>query len=681
MAAVKDYQPLILVDTAELPEDEWLEWRRRGIGGSDAAAILGVSPFATARDLYYDKLKIVSYEDPESNWVQKKMGHLLEDLVAEIFHRKTGYRIYQMKKMFYHPEHPYMLADIDYFIELPNGKTAILEIKTTNYNAKDHWWRDGEEIVPINYEIQGRHYMCVMNVDEVYYCCLYGNNENEVIIRHIERELLNEGIPPEHLQVKLEEVTSVIQDMIMKGEIVCSNGNIYQTYCFVQEDETARKIAEILAVPSNAVDITAALSRIRQETGIAPSQRQTEAVYMAYHSLLSIITGGPGTGKTTVLRVIIEIQKLLYPDSKILLAAPTGRASRRMAESTGMDGAKTLHSLLGLLGDSEPIHKDKQKEPLDADLIIVDESSMIDMWLARQFFQRVRPGTRIVLVGDVDQLQSVGAGDVFRELIDCGLIPVTVLDEIFRQKKGSLIARNAKKINRAEIDLEYGEDFRFVKCQTQEEAADLICRIFCEQVREHGIEKVQILSPFRSDGLASVEQLNVVIREMVNPVKDDAADLKVGSRYFRAGDKVMQTKNNAKASNGDIGYIRSMERNEKNEMKVTIEFSGDRIAEYGMEEMSHIELAYATTVHKAMGSEFDIVILPVLRSHYIMLNRNIVYTAITRAKEQVIPVGQKKTLIMAILKKTTGKRNTLLGERIGKYLNAFARREELKKVS
>ena len=233
----------------------------------------------------------------------------------------------------------------------------------------------------------------------------------------------------------------------------------------------------------------------------------------------------------------------------------------------------------------------------------------------------------------------------------------------------------------AQIDLEYGEDFQFVKCQTQEEAADLICRIFCEQVREHGIEKVQILSPFRSDGLASVEQLNAAIREMVNPVKDNAADLKVGSHYFRVGDKVMQTKNNDKASNGDIGYIRKMERDKKNEMKVTVEFSGDRIAEYGLEEMSHMELAYATTVHKAMGSEFDIVIMPVLRSHYIMLNRNIIYTAITRAKEQVIPVGQKKTLIMAILKKTTGKRNTLLGERIGKYLKAFTRRDELKKVS
>lgn len=494
-------------------------------------------------------------------------------------------------------------------------------------------------------------------------------------------KLLNENSSPEQVHVTPEEVDAVIQDMIMKGEIVCSNGNIYQINSFVQEDETARKIAEMLVVPATPVDITAALGKIRRELGVAPSKKQTEAVYMAYRSLLSIITGGPGTGKTTVLRVIIETQKLLYPDSKILLAAPTGRASRRMAESTGMDGAKTLHSLLGLLGDSEPIRKDKQKEPLDADLIIVDESSMIDMWLARQFFQRVRPGTRVVLVGDVDQLQSVGAGDVFRELIDSGLIPVTVLDEIFRQKKGSLIAYNAKRINEANIDLQYGEDFQFVKCQTQEEAADLICRIFCEQVAIHGIERVQILSPFRSEGLASVEQLNAAIRELVNPIKDEIADLKVGSNYFRVGDKVMQTKNNDKASNGDIGYIRKMGRNEKNEMIVTIAFSGGRIAEYGMEEMSHIELAYATTVHKAMGSEFDIVIMPILRSHYIMLNRNIVYTAITRAKEQVIPVGQKKMLITAILKKTTGKRNTLLGERIGKYLKAFACRNELKNVS
>jgi len=186
------YEPLVLVDTADLPEEEWLEYRRRGIGGSDAAAILGVSPFATARDLYYDKLKVVSYEDGESNWVQKKVGHLLEDLVAEIFHVKTGFEIYQVKKMFYHPVYTYMLADIDYFIRLPNGKTAILEIKTTNYNAKDNWWLDGEETIPAYYESQGRHYMAVMDVDRCFFCCLYGNNEQESIIRDMQRDLAYE---------------------------------------------------------------------------------------------------------------------------------------------------------------------------------------------------------------------------------------------------------------------------------------------------------------------------------------------------------------------------------------------------------------------------------------------------------------------------------------------------------
>jgi putative phage-type endonuclease len=187
------YRPLVLVDTANLPEKEWLEYRRQGIGGSDAAAVLGNSPFRTARDLYYDKLNIVSPEDDTANWVAKKMGHLLEDLVAEIFHVKTGFRVYQIKKMFRHPEYRFMLADIDFFIELPDGATAILEIKTTNYNAKDKWWYRGEEIVPVYYEVQGRHYMCVMNIDQVYFCCLYGNNEDEVIIRHITRDRMYES--------------------------------------------------------------------------------------------------------------------------------------------------------------------------------------------------------------------------------------------------------------------------------------------------------------------------------------------------------------------------------------------------------------------------------------------------------------------------------------------------------
>ena len=184
----EEYVPVEFVDTTNLPEKEWLAWRRKGIGGSDAAAIMGISPFRTARDIYYNKLNIAPQENSEENWVALKMGHLLEDLVAEIFSHKTGLEVFQIKRMFQHPLHKFMLADVDYFVSLPDGGTAILEIKTTNYNARSNWWEDGKEIVPPYYEAQGRHYMAVMNLEEVYFCCLYGNNEDEVIIRHIERD-------------------------------------------------------------------------------------------------------------------------------------------------------------------------------------------------------------------------------------------------------------------------------------------------------------------------------------------------------------------------------------------------------------------------------------------------------------------------------------------------------------
>lgn len=188
-----DYQPLVFADTSNLSREEWLACRRNGIGGSDAAAIMRISPFRTARDIYYDKLNIAPDADAEENWVALEIGHRLEDLVGEIFTRKTGLPIYQIKKMFQHPMYPFMLADVDYFIRLPNGRTAILEIKTTNHHAIKHWWKDGEEIVPDYYEAQGRHYMAVMNVDEVYFCCLYGNNEDEVAIRHIVRDYVYES--------------------------------------------------------------------------------------------------------------------------------------------------------------------------------------------------------------------------------------------------------------------------------------------------------------------------------------------------------------------------------------------------------------------------------------------------------------------------------------------------------
>lgn len=192
MTQALDYQPLVLVCTKDQPNDEWLEYRRRGIGGSDASAVLGISPFGTARDLYYEKINVVTANEPE-NWVALKVGKLLEPLVAEIFEHKTSIKAYERKYMFQHPLYPWMLADLDYLVTLPDGTTAILEIKTTNYNARENWFYNGKEIVPAYYEAQGRHYMAVMNIDRVYYCCLYGNNEREALIRHIDRDMAYES--------------------------------------------------------------------------------------------------------------------------------------------------------------------------------------------------------------------------------------------------------------------------------------------------------------------------------------------------------------------------------------------------------------------------------------------------------------------------------------------------------
>lgn len=262
-------------------------------------------------------------------------------------------------------------------------------------------------------------------------------------------QLLNAKIPIPSLRLHAQEVSDVLEDMILHGEVVSVKGDIYLPRVFAQEDETARRIAMRVVEPPAPEKIEQILEQVKREIGLALSSKQEAAVYATYRHNLSIITGSPGTGKTTVLKTILEVYRRLHPQGEIALMAPTGRASRRMAESTGVDKAKTLHSILGLASEEDEIKRNNTQEPLSADLIIVDEFSMVDMWLANKFFSRIKGGARVILVGDPDQLPSVGAGNVFRELIDCGLITVTVLDQIFRQSKDSLIAYNAKFINEA----------------------------------------------------------------------------------------------------------------------------------------------------------------------------------------------------------------------------------------
>lgn len=496
--------------------------------------------------------------------------------------------------------------------------------------------------------------------------------------------LLNKNIALVELRLGSAMISNQLQQMILHGDLVASHDMIYLPKAFAMEDETARKVAEILCEQPKQKNIGKALAQAKKDLGLILSERQEMAVRTAFQHNLTIITGGPGTGKTTVLRAILAVYQKVYPRGGILLAAPTGRASRRMAESTGFQGARTLHSALRLGTEMED-QNEEQREHLPYDLIIVDEASMVDQWLARQFFYRIHRGTKVVLVGDADQLPSVGAGNVFRSLIECGIIPVTVLNQIFRQAEGSRIAHNAKFINEAKTNLLYGDDFVFVKCKDQKTAAQAICSLYYKLVSESSLDHVMILSPFRSEGEASAEKLNEVIREELNPYDEAKGELHFGNQTFRVDDRVMQTKNDYNIDlrddqgklvgsgvfNGDIGTITHID-----EKGIRVEYDG-RYATYPLDRLGDLTLAYAITVHKSQGSECDDVVIPILRANAILLNRNLVYTAITRAKKRAFLVGQKDMLYAAILRHKVDQRNTQLGQRIQLYYKALSKKHGL----
>ena len=501
--------------------------------------------------------------------------------------------------------------------------------------------------------------------------------------------LLNKGIPTQEMRLKNHEVEAVLQDMLLNGAVVSANDDIYIPKVFAQEEETARKIASLLIEPAEKIDITDVLDETKIQVKQMLSSKQEMAVKQAFHNNLSIITGSPGTGKTTVLKMILEVYKKVYPKENIILMAPTGRASRRMAESTGFNEAKTIHSCLGLVSESDDDRRQENDKFLDAGLIIVDEFSMVDMWLAKQFFFRIKPGTKVVLVGDPDQLPSVGAGNVFAELIQCEIIPVTVLDQIFRQAKDSMIVHNSKLINEGKTNLYYGNDFMFIRGENQTEVAELIKEWYCQEISKESMENVQILSPYRKDGEASTKELNESLQELVNPFTSQEDEIHIGGKCFRVGDRIMQTHNTKKVSNGDMGFIRYIKETEDGK-RIGVDFGPNRQFEYSVEEMLNIDLAYATTIHKAMGSEYSMVLMPIVMAHKVMLYRNLIYTGVSRAKKKIVLFGQKAALFMAIHTKGE-QRNSHLGERIRLYYKAFAKtagiiipleiEEKLKKAS
>ena len=471
------------------------------------------------------------------------------------------------------------------------------------------------------------------------------------------------------------EIRQAISNERLESRIYVEGTRVYLSYERMCEVKAAKRIVSMILQEDfeEIYDLDEKIDQAEQtlKQKLAPSQRK--AVKLCLSHPISIMTGGPGSGKTTTLRFILDIYKKEYPSNEILLAAPTGRASRRMAEQTGMF-ASTLHSALGLITDEESPLNDT--ELLPADLIVVDEFSMVDMRLAYILLERIKPGAQLLIVGDADQLPSVGAGNVLREMIRSEKVPTAVLDTIFRQASNSRIIVNAHAINHNDTHLQYGDDFQMLEVQNAEDAAQLVVKNYLQEVSQHGLENVQILSPFRKRGAVASNALNETIRDLVNPASKRKMELKCGSRVFRVGDRIMQTANRNGVSNGDVGLITGMVKVD-DEVFVDIRLLDGRELRYSKDMMEDVEFSYCLTIHKSQGQEYPVIIVPLLKEHYIMLRRNLLYTAVTRAKVKVILIGQRQAVYIAIHKCDVGQRNTVLADRIVAYYN----REMSKRVA
>ena len=450
--------------------------------------------------------------------------------------------------------------------------------------------------------------------------------------------------------------------LVYSGKLVSYQGNVYRSKTAYAESNLAELLSRQLrsARSHSYGDLDAAMDaeELRMKVKFAPEQR--EAVKMALTQGVSVITGGPGTGKSMILRAILDIYRRHNPGKEICLCAPTGRAARRMEQATGL-GASTVHKALGLLAGEDGDYGEPQA--LDADIILVDEVSMMDIYLAGRLLEAVKSRAQVVLIGDSDQLPSVGPGAVLSEMIASERIPVVRLDKVFRQNDGSRIAVNAKLIRHGNLSLEYGNDFRFVDSANLSDSASRIAELYMQEVARYGVDNVAMLSPYRQKTETGVNALNEMLRELVNPPDEGKPEVVCGKRKFRVGDKVMQVKNFEDVSNGDIGYIRNIFKY-GDETTVCVDFGDGRNMEYDSSELDMLDLGYASTIHKAQGAEYQSVIINLQCAHHIMLTRPLIYTAITRGKDRVIIVGERRALCISIKKTDIEKRGTCLAHRL-----------------
>lgn len=472
------------------------------------------------------------------------------------------------------------------------------------------------------------------------------------------QELLEVDEP--ELQITLDEMlrtNDVIGDTGLEHEVEA----IYLPPYFFSETGCAKRLLRLMSVNRKIkADPDVIMKKVETESEIIYDEIQLEAVRTAISAKVMVLTGGPGTGKTTTTLGIISAYK--QAGCKILLAAPTGRAAKRMSETTGME-AKTIHRLLEYKPPEG--YQKNEEHPLEGDVLILDECSMVDIMLMYNLLKAIPEHMSLILVGDIDQLPSVGAGNVLRDIIDSGSIPVVRLTRIFRQAQGSRIVMNAHRINKGEtIDMRGGKDadFFFAAKETNQEVVETIVQ-YCKTnlpryYHVDPLEDIQVLTPMQRGECGAVN-LNQVLQETMNPSN---IFLRRGGTQYRLHDKVMQIRNDydKEVFNGDIGNIVKVNMEDR---ELTVKFD-DREVVYDVTELDELSLAYAVTIHKSQGSEYPIVVMPFTMSHFVMLQRNLLYTGVTRAKKILVLVGEKKAVFYAIKNETTTGRNTGLRQRL-----------------
>ncbi len=466
----------------------------------------------------------------------------------------------------------------------------------------------------------------------------------------------------EILQIDREIIAHALEELNRNERLILEETAVYLPPYYVSETGIASFLIELQNHRKRIreIDSEMAVQWVQQRLDITLAEKQVEAIKYTLKEKLMVITGGPGTGKTTIMKAILAIISRI--GIRIMLAAPTGRAAKRMSEATGYE-AKTIHRLLEYNLRAGGFRKN-QLDPLKCDLLILDEASMIDTVLMYHLLKAVPLPASLIFVGDVNQLPSVGAGNVLKDIIASGRVPVVELNEIFRQARESQIIVNAHRIHVGLAPESSGQesDFYFIMQEDPEKVLSIILELVGERIprRFHldPVDDIQVLTPMHR-GVVGVENLNRELQNTLNPGQDGIIR---GSKKFRLHDKVMQIRNNYDKDvfNGDIGRITRIERES---MEVRVSFDGREVC-YGSAELDEIVLAYAVSVHKAQGSEYPAVVIPVMTQHYILLQRNLLYTAVTRGEKLVVLVGTKKALNIAVKNDKTQKRYTLLKERL-----------------